>query len=171
MQQPLENAASDAESAQFALADAADLHSISELLASNGLPSTDIAQHLQHFVVAKSRGEIVALAGIEVHAPDALLRSVCVRAAQRGQGLAARACELLEAHARNLGVTRFYLLTTTARGYFEQLGFEVCSRAVAPAAIRATAEFGSLCPATATCMTRQLGARAWHAKNRECSDE
>jgi amino-acid N-acetyltransferase len=158
MQPPLENATSDAEPVQYSPADAADLQSVSELLAINGLPSTDIAQHLQHFVVAKLHGEIVAVAGIEVHAPDALLRSVCVRAAQRGRGMAVRACELLEAHARNLGVTRLYLLTTTARGYFEQRGFEVCPRAAAPAAIRATAEFASLCPATATCMTRQLAA-------------
>jgi amino-acid N-acetyltransferase len=158
MQQSFENAASDAAAVQYSPADAADLQRISELLALNGLPSSDIAQHLPHFVVAKLRGEIVAVAGIEVHAADALLRSVCVRAAQRGRGLAARACELLEAHARQLGVTRLYLLTTTARSYFEQRGFEVCPRAAAPVAIRATAEFAALCPATATCMTRLLAA-------------
>ena len=158
MQQPLETAASDAAVVQYSLAVAADLHGVSELLTANGLPSSDIVQHLPNCVVAKLRGEIVAVAGIEVHTPDALLRSVCVRAAQRGRGLAVRACELLEAHARNLGVTRLYLLTTTARGYFEQRGFEVCPRAAAPAAIRATAEFAALCPATATCMRRQLGA-------------
>jgi amino-acid N-acetyltransferase len=162
MHLPLENAASHAAPVQYSLAETADLQPVSELLASQGLPHTDIAQHLQHCVIAKLGGAVVAVAGIEVSVPNALLRSVCVRESQQGRGVAARACELLEAYARNLGVTRFYLLTTTARAYFERQGFEVCSRAAAPEAIRATAEFRSLCPATAICMTRPLGAGALH---------
>jgi len=137
----------------------ADLPAICALLASHGLPTADLAEHV-HCVVAKSRGELSAVAGIEVHGTDALLRSVCVREDQRGQGLAMRACEWLEAHARALGVSCFYLLTTTAQAYFERRGFTVCSRAVAPEAIRATAEFRALCPATAICMRRQLARGA-----------
>jgi N-acetylglutamate synthase-like GNAT family acetyltransferase len=141
--------------AYFVPADSTDLAGIRELLASNALPTTDLS-HLQHFIVAKVHGVIAAVAGIEVYGADALLRSVCVHEAQRGRGLAVAACELLVARAHASGVRCLYLLTETASGFFERRGFTVCARAAVPAAIAATAEFRTLCPASAICMKREL---------------
>jgi mannose-6-phosphate isomerase-like protein (cupin superfamily) len=69
---------------------------------------------------------------------------------------------LAESHARNLGVRRLYLLTTTAEAYFAKRGFERCAREAAPAAIRQTREFRSLCPDTAACMVRTAPEGALH---------
>jgi amino-acid N-acetyltransferase len=157
MEQPL-SAPRDPATVHFEPARSADLAAIGELLASNALPTADLAQ-VQHLIVAKEQGVIVAVAGIEVHGAAALLRSVCVHRAHRGRGLAAAACELLAAHARAAGVRCLYLLTTTAQGFFERRGFIVCSRAAVPAAIGATAEFRALCPASAICMQRALSDR------------
>jgi amino-acid N-acetyltransferase len=44
------------------------------------------------------------------------------------------------------------LLTTTAAPFFTRFGFTSAARDAAPAALRATAEFASLCPASAVCM-------------------
>ena len=47
-------------------------------------------------------------------------------------------------------------LTTTAADYFARLGFVRIDRDAAPPAIRATAQFASLCPASAHVMRREL---------------
>ena len=144
----------------YSMADAGDFAGIAHLLTAHGLPTEDLNAHVQHFLTVKDRGVLVAVAGLEIHGSAALLRSVCVQSAYRSLGLATRACELLEAYARNLGVTRFYLLTNTAEEFFQRRGFATYSREATPPAIRETAEFRSLCPASATCMTRSLATDA-----------
>ena len=48
------------------------------------------------------------------------------------------------------------LLTTTAASFFAKRGYRPLARDEAPAAVRATAEFRSICPASATCMGKSL---------------
>jgi amino-acid N-acetyltransferase len=83
-----------------------------------------------------------------------LLRSLVVAPAHRGRGLGDGLVRRLERAAADWGVERFWLLTTTAKTFFARRGFRVTPRADAPAEIAATHEFKSLCPSTATCMTR-----------------
>jgi len=49
-----------------------------------------------------------------------------------------------------------WLLTTTAREFFERLGYAAVDRADVPGAIRATAQFSSLCADSATVMVKRL---------------
>ncbi|HET9599316.1 MAG TPA: arsenic resistance N-acetyltransferase ArsN2 [Anaeromyxobacteraceae bacterium] len=140
------------------LADAvpADRDAVAALLASCGLPHQDLAPDLLHFIVARSGGRVVGVIGLEVHGEDGLLRSLAVADDHRGEGIARRLYASLLGRARGVGVTRLYLLTTGARGFFEMLGFRAVDRDGVPAAIRATEEFRVLCPASAICMVRPV---------------
>jgi len=93
---------------------------------------------------------------IEGEGPDRLLRSVVVPAPHRGTGAGSRLVALLAAEAATLGVERLWLLTTTASEFFARLGWVVVPRDAAPAAIRASDQFTSLCPSSATLMLREL---------------
>ncbi len=144
----------------FRMASAADLAPVAQLLAANGLPGEDIGAHLDHVLLAW-RGETLAgMAGVEAYGGAGLLRSVCVSPEFRNQGLAATLCRQIEAYARNAGMQRLFLLTTTAAGYFERLGYTACARDAAPEAVRQSAQFRALCPATATCMVKTLAGGA-----------
>src|SRR5712671_2258364 len=94
---------------EFTVANSQSLAKLRSLLASNKLPFSDIDRHIDHFVIATCGNEIVGLAGIEVHGRDGLLRSVCVDANCRNKRLGSELCDLVEAHARNVGVTQLYL--------------------------------------------------------------
>jgi amino-acid N-acetyltransferase len=135
----------------------ADLDSVQALLAANALPFEDIAGHLEHFVVARGADGLVGVAGLEVHGTAGLLRSVCVSPSVRGLGLGQRLCDEIEERAAAVGLGELYLLTTTARAFFERRGYQVVDRASAPKRILQTAEFQSLCPSTATCLSKRLG--------------
>ncbi len=127
---------------------------IAALLRAADLPYEDIAPHLGHFLVARKGGAVVAAIGLEVYAPDGLLRSLVVAPAHRGRGLGGELVRRLERTAAGWSVERFWLLTTTAEAFFARRGFLVTPRGGAPAKIAGTHEFKSLCPSTAICMTR-----------------
>ena len=65
-----------------------------------------------------------------------------------------------EAQVVSRGVTELFLLTTCSAAFFEREGFARASRADAPSGIRGTAQFCTLCPATAVCMRKPLPARS-----------
>jgi amino-acid N-acetyltransferase len=131
---------------------------VRRLLAAAQLPSDDLTpRHLENFFGCGPPEQPLGVGGIELHGEHALLRSLAVDAAARGQGHGTALVAALEAHARAHGVQRIHLLTTTAARYFEGLGYRVAAREEAPAAIRATPEFSALCPTSAVCMTKDLG--------------
>lgn len=134
----------------------ADLAPALALLAANDLPSADVADHFEHFVIARDGAWLVGLAGMEVHGDAALLRSVCVADGVRGTGLGRRLCDEMEGRAAARGIRDLYLLTTTAQAFFASRDFDVIDRAEAPEAIRQTAEFRSLCPSSAICMRKRF---------------
>ena len=135
-----------------------DLPGAIELLGRSALPAHEVAERWGHyFVVREDDARVVGLCGLEVHAEDGLLRSVAVDADYRGQGLAAALVAAALERARRLELREVYLLTTTARDYFERHGFAECRREEAPAAIRESWEFRSGCPAMAVLMKRSLG--------------
>jgi amino-acid N-acetyltransferase len=129
---------------------------IAALLHEAGLPHGDIGPHLGYFLVAREAGgALVGAIGAEVHAPDALLRSLIVAPSQRGKGLGGELVRRLEAAAAAWGVQRWWLLTTTAESFFGVRGFVVADRTGAPAAIRGTRQFSGGCSAGAVCLTRE----------------
>ena len=142
-----------------------DLPAVQRLLADAGLPTEDVAElfaeHAAEFVVAEdptAPGELAAVAGVEVCCDDALLRSVAVRPAWRRHGVGEELVRHLVHAAEARGFRAMYLLTMTAEHYFPRFGFERVGREAVPAAVAATPEFRSMCPATAVAMMRPLAA-------------
>lgn len=134
-----------------------DLPDALALLARAQLPEQGVAELWGHyFVVREDDGRVVGVAGLEVHGPDGLLRSVAVDADYRGQGIAARLVGAALERARLVPLRSVFLLTTTAADYFARLGFAACPREQAPAAVRESWEFRTGCPATAVLMIRPL---------------
>jgi len=129
---------------------------IAALLREAGLPHEDIGPHLGHFLVVRvGSGAVVGAIGAEVHAPDALLRSLVVAPGQRGAGLGGELLRRMEAEAAAWGVKRWWLLTTAAEAFFDARGFVVSVRGAAPVAIRGTRQFAGGCSTRAVCLTRE----------------
>ena len=136
---------------------AGDLPEIRELLRACDLRDEDVGEAGQQFLVARSQGRLAGCIGLELHGPDALLRSFAVSPAWRRQGLGAALHERAVEEARALGVQRLFLLTNTVRERAARSGFEDVPREAVPASIREGAQFGLLCPATSACMQLRIG--------------
>jgi amino-acid N-acetyltransferase len=142
----------------FETATETDLDGIRALLSAGDLPADGVDAHLAEFVLAKQDGVTIGTVAAEYVREAALLRSLCVAPSHRGQAIGARLVARIEARAASRGVRELYLLTTGAAAYFEQHGFARTSRELAPASIRSTAQFRTLCPSTAICMRKALAA-------------
>lgn len=138
-----------------------------ELVAANGgdrgyavslLEASDLPTDLDatELYVALVDGERVGCGGLEVHGSDALLRSVAVDPAASGEGYGSEIVDRLCSIAAERNVSRLYLLTTTAAGFFERRGFERIDRERVPGTIAETDQFTTLCPESAACMRRVL---------------
>lgn len=143
-------------SLRIAPGSAADFRVLREALAGAGLPHEDLDPSEHLFLMAREGDRLLGTIALEGRGETALLRSLWVDPGRRGEGIAARLCGELRALARRRGVLDLYLLTTDARGYFERQGFRVVDRERAPENVKGSAQFRSLCPATAVCMVRSL---------------
>jgi amino-acid N-acetyltransferase len=153
---------------RLAVAEPADLAAIAALLREAGLPHEDFAPHLAHFIVARDQsGAIVGAAGAEVYGAHALLRSVVVAPPHRGAGLGDALLRRAEMVARECGVDRWWLLTTSAEKFFAARGFVLSRRDDVPVAIQRTGQFSGGCCRTAVCMTRLVEKKNQPAKRNE----
>ena len=100
----------------------------------------------------------IGVAGPEVGCENALLRSVAVAPEWRSRALGRQFVTQVIANAERRGIRALYLLTTTAEHYFPSFGFAPISRDAVPEDIRATEEFQSACPASATVVAKPLPA-------------
>ena len=131
---------------------------VKDLLAACSLPVSDLEPaHFEHFFGCGEQGAPQGVVGVELHGKAGLLRSLAVRESARGRGCGTGLVRQAEAHAAANGVESLYLLTTTAEKFFQSLGYACVERAALPQAIRATAEFSSLCPASSVVMVKRLG--------------
>ncbi len=148
--------------AEFRLASPSDETAVRQLLESSGLPWADVSTARQDIILAMSGQQIIGCVALEPYGDAALLRSFAVAACRRDQGVGAALFARILAQAGLRGVKTAYVLTTTAERFCARIGFEKIERAAAPAAIAASAEFRTLCPATAVCMRRHLDQDARH---------
>ncbi|HEY5850451.1 MAG TPA: arsenic resistance N-acetyltransferase ArsN2 [Lysobacter sp.] len=137
---------------------AGELPQVRALLTSASLPVEDLDEASVHFIVAGDGDEPLGAIGLETFGNVGLLRSMVVRPEARGSGIGGRLVEALEGHARGIGMDQLVLLTQTAETFFANLGYAVIAREAAPSAVQRSAEFRSICPASAICMTKQLQA-------------
>jgi amino-acid N-acetyltransferase len=140
-------------SASIRKASADDLAAIEQLLVASDLPTTGVADALCGFLVAEHEGSLVGVVGVEECCEYGLLRSTAVAGDWRSRGLGRQLVERAIAEAESRGVKALYLLTTTAERYFPSFGFTTITREQVPEPVRASAEFCSVCPASATVMT------------------
>lgn len=139
-------------------AESRDRPAIAELLSANKLvPLDETAQFGPQYAVAvDGDGMVVGVAGYERYGYDILLRSVAVAEPRRSSGIGARLTADRLAHAKARGCGAAYLLTDTARGYWERQGFSKIDRQAAPEPVTRSQEWSAACPSSATAMFRSL---------------
>lgn len=139
-------------------AESGDHGAIAELLSASKLvPLDETAQFGPQYVVAvNGDGIVVGVAGYERYGTEILLRSVAVSEPWRSTGIGARLTAERLAHAKAEGCSAAYLLTDTARTYWERHGFSRIDRHAAPKAITRSHEWSAACPVSATAMFRSL---------------
>ena len=133
-----------------------DLTGLAGALASAGLPIDDLGEADRMFFRFADAGETVGYGGLEGQGPDVLLRSVVVDALARKRGYGRRIVAALEREAAALGAVRLHLLTTAASQFFDRQGYAPAGRDAAPAAIAASEQFRSLCPASAAYLVKRI---------------
>jgi amino-acid N-acetyltransferase len=148
---------SDQEEARMNIvpAQSSDLAGIRWLLSSEDLPIEDLTeQSIKHFLVIRDGVGVIGAVGLERHGGEVLLRSLVVAWDHRKRGFGIALADAAQSLATKLGASAIYLLTTTAAEFFAARGFRIVARDEVPAAIRATTEFATLCPSTATVMVK-----------------
>lgn len=133
-----------------------DFATVFDLLNEAGLDDSDLKQPgIRLFQMVES-GRVTAVGGLEIRAGQALLRSVAVKKEFRGRGLGKKLVAQIEKAAGQSGIQALYLLTTTASGFFQSLGYSPIHRDDFAAPLKQTAQFAGLCPASAICMKKEL---------------
>ncbi|CAO3373926.1 arsenic resistance N-acetyltransferase ArsN2 [Azospirillum argentinense] len=137
-----------------------ELPALAALLATEGLPTSDIAAAGRCFWRVDAPDGLLGYGGLEVYGRDGLLRSVVVPPERRRKGDGGAVVEAIAREAVALGLERLWLLTIGAAEFFERIGFTRVERGDAPPAIRASAQFAGLCPGSAICLRHDLTALA-----------
>jgi amino-acid N-acetyltransferase len=121
-----------------------------------GLPCEDVEQSGTLFWRFDTEDDIPAgFAGLELHGPDALLRSVVTLPPRRRAGVGRAIVAAVEQEARLRGCDAIYLLAT-APDYFARSGYAALSRDAVPEAVRASSQFHSQICAAAEAMVKEL---------------
>ncbi len=138
---------------------AEDFRIVRDLLSAAHLPVDDLnSSPGLRFWVAEDKDRIVGAIGLESFGSAALLRSLVVVTSHRGCGLGSTLIATLEREARSLFAEVLVLLTETAEAFSKRHGFEVVEREYVPDEVKRSAEFQSLCPASAMCMIKVLSS-------------
>jgi N-acetylglutamate synthase-like GNAT family acetyltransferase len=136
----------------------ADLPIIHRLLEQAGLPTSDLNTSKPQFTVLCDNGRIVAAGALEPFRSAALVRSVVVADDRRSVGLGRAIVQELEKTARAGRIGTLILLTQGATEFFARQGYRIIERIDVPQDVQQSAEFRSLCPASATCMMKVLSS-------------
>lgn len=132
-----------------------ELTGLAQALDTAGLPNADLAEPDRMFFRFDA-DSLVGYGGLEERGTDRLLRSIVILSDHRGHGLGRALVATLEQQARDLGICRLHLLTTTAAPFFRALGYTDSDRDAAPPAVAASREFTSLCPASACYLVKAI---------------
>jgi len=127
-----------------------------DLLNQHRLPTTDLDDDKLIYLLVDGE-KIIGTAGLEIFDDCALLRSVSVIKEEQGKGYGKIINEQIESYAKESGINCLYLLTTTAKDFFDKQGYCVIKRDESPEALKQTAEFTSLCPSSAVVMKKRIG--------------
>jgi len=135
-----------------------DLRDILDLLSQVQLPHDGVAENVGAFLVARDESSrLIATIGLERHGNTALLRSAAVAPEYQDCGIGSRLTENLLERAKNDGVERVVLLTSTASEFFaRRFGFCEASRAVFDEELAGSSEWNLPRCSSAVCMSLDL---------------
>jgi amino-acid N-acetyltransferase len=132
-----------------------DMPAVLALLQSAGLPTADLkGSHKLKVWVLEGSDSVLGVIALERFGADGLLRSLAVAPDYQKCGFGRELVARLERDAQAGGVERLVLLTDTAEPFFRSLGYEVIDRSSVSEELKQSAEFRSLCPASAVCMSK-----------------
>ena len=135
-----------------------DLRDILDLLSQVQLPHDGVAENVSAFLVARDESSrLIATIGLERHGNTALLRSAAVAPEYQGCGIGSRLTENLLERAKDDGVERVVLLTSTASEFFaRRFGFCETSRTVFDKELAGSSEWNLPRCSSAVCMSLDL---------------
>ena len=133
-----------------------DFATVFELLNEAELDYSDLKQPGIRLFQLVENGILCAVGGLEIRDGQALLRSVAVKKEWQGTGLGKKLVAQIEKAAGQSGIRSLYLLTTTASGFFQSLGYSIIHRDDFAEPLKKTAQFAGLCPVSAVCMKKEL---------------
>ncbi len=125
------------------------------LLTQQKLPVTDIKEDTLLYLLLDG-DKVTGTAGLDIFDDCALLRSVSVTEDARGKGYGKVLNEQIEKFAKESGISCMYLITHTAKDFFDRQGYCVIDRTTAPDAIKQTDQFTGLCPSSAVVMKKTI---------------
>jgi amino-acid N-acetyltransferase len=126
-------------------------------LSKAGLPADDVGDPQLLFWRFETLNDVpVGFGGLEIHGPDALLRSVVILPPLREIGMGRAIVDTLETEAAARQCRAIYLLTTSQADFFARLGYAPCARGEVPDTIRNSGQFVSLCPEDAAVMVKRM---------------
>jgi len=140
----------------YRLATTTDRPALIELLTQADLLTDDLPNDLGTFTLAFDADTLAGVAGVEVYGSIGLLRSVAVSPAYQSRQIGRQLIDAVYELAWDSGVVDLYLITTTAEGYFERLGFGGVERSNVPDAVAKTRQFSDLCPASSVVMIKRI---------------
>lgn len=133
-----------------------DFETFKSLLKSSNLPSDDLNMQRDLLVAYVEDGQMVGTGGLEIYGSYGLLRSLSVKLGTRGKALGTTIMNYLIDEARSRGIKGIYLLTETARGFFQRKGFVDVERGQVPSELHASSEFTFTCSKNAAVMKLDL---------------
>jgi N-acetylglutamate synthase-like GNAT family acetyltransferase len=98
----------------------------------------------------------VGFGGLELHGPDAVLRSLVTLPPLRRRGIGRAMVAALEVEAAALKATAVWLATTDCALFFGRLGYTACEAEDVPAPVRMSGPFASVTGPAATSMMKRL---------------
>ncbi|AFK01809.1 GCN5-related N-acetyltransferase [Emticicia oligotrophica DSM 17448] len=126
------------------------------LLTDANLPTNDIDNQVNLFVLLENK-EIIGTGGLEQKSNYGLLRSISVVNSEKGKGYGQLITEAVEQFALKNSITDLFLLTTTAKDFFEKkCGYQIVDRKEVPIEIQNSQQFSSVCPSSAIVMHKKL---------------
>ena len=140
-------------------ATATDMEAIMSLLVGCELSTVDLnGKAKPEFLVAAGMGmeRIMGVIGLEHHDNIGLLRSLAVAESVRNHDWGRKLVGAVEEYASQKGIEKLFLITRGASDFFSKFGYKAIARDMAPAPLKKSYEFGSLCPTSSVCMMKNL---------------
>jgi amino-acid N-acetyltransferase len=132
--------------------DAPSFEAFRSLLKASNLPADDL-NYQKDLLVGYYEGDtLVGTGGLEIHGAYALLRSLSVKLGIRGKAVGTTITAYLLDEAKKKRLKAIYLLTETARDFFQKKGFTTVPREQVPDEVKASSEFAHVCPTSAVVM-------------------